>query len=684
MADPKWEDTVPLWEETKEIAPEKAIDTPDDTSILNTILQHGTQGATLGFGEELSGLSEAAGQILGLQGVGGPVTDIGISKAGPTLDIEKLMMAYERGKKGQADILQKTEQANPGTALASDLGGGIAGMAALPMNLIAKPLAAAARPVIKGVQALTGAGKAAPAMEALVSGAKALPSGLKALPPGPTSKAIGVAAQVGKAGETAASASRPIRDVASIQRILSPAAEGALLGGVEGLGRAEDDSEISGALTGAALGGIVGKAMTALSNKLNPKSLEKGADALSSDAALDALASIGGTKKDFAKEFARGGAGKPDINQMKGIGKELLDSGITKMKGSMEDTINKIDEVSRQNFEHLERISDTIQGKWSPSPDQFDSVVNKVMKNADNFVGSQKYTANTRPLFRNAETVIKKVMNDLDAATKSGDFKKIIQIKRDLGKIMSDKDWVTRTDGMQPLKGLYRDLYHTVREYTEDIAMKQGKSVGESFKEANKTLSNLYDARSVAVNKYIADLPKSGISLSDYIAGGIGASFGGPLVGAGVIAAKKGTEHLLGKDTKQIMRTAGALGKEGMSNILEKLAEKPELLKAGRKVLEQTRPAVAAGAALAGSEDPRSIEAESNRQMSVDLKDAPSEDLNQIAGVMESKFGEAGAEFAKDLRRAAKGGPYDRTVSTFKLMQNPKFKEMMRDIKMNK
>ena len=82
-------------EETPTEIPETPISTAE------AMLQGGSRGFTFGFSDEIAGATEAAGQALGLKGLGGPITDVGIVDDGPAWSKEKLLEANRSGKKDQ-------------------------------------------------------------------------------------------------------------------------------------------------------------------------------------------------------------------------------------------------------------------------------------------------------------------------------------------------------------------------------------------------------------------------------------------------------------------------------------------------------------------------------------------------------------------------------------------------------
>ena len=92
-------------------------------------LQGVSQGATFGFGDEIAGGFEAAGRAIGLEGVGGPVTDISVAgdEWDPTLDKEKLLQSYREGLEAERGRNTQASEEHPGTYMGGTLAGGVAG-----------------------------------------------------------------------------------------------------------------------------------------------------------------------------------------------------------------------------------------------------------------------------------------------------------------------------------------------------------------------------------------------------------------------------------------------------------------------------------------------------------------------------------------------------------------------------
>lgn len=105
-------------------------------SATQSAVMHGLNQATGGFSDELQGLGEAAGRVVGVQGAGGPMKDMGAAPGGPTLDWETLRDAYKAARDHERTALKQQEKEHPTASGVGD----VVGMVGSPINKIAKPL----------------------------------------------------------------------------------------------------------------------------------------------------------------------------------------------------------------------------------------------------------------------------------------------------------------------------------------------------------------------------------------------------------------------------------------------------------------------------------------------------------------------------------------------------------------
>lgn len=121
---------------------------PDEKpSKISSAVRKLVSGASSGFSDEIAGGLEAAGAAAGVTGLGGPMKNIKLSDAGPTIDIDVLKTAYERARNKERESLAKDSAANPGISTTMDIVGSIAS----PINKLASGLS-----LVKGGALLGG------------------------------------------------------------------------------------------------------------------------------------------------------------------------------------------------------------------------------------------------------------------------------------------------------------------------------------------------------------------------------------------------------------------------------------------------------------------------------------------------------------------------------------------------
>lgn len=111
----------------------------DRPSAVASAIRQTAQGFTGGFSDEIAGVTEAAGRIVGVDGLGGAMKNISLNPDGMTFSKEDIQRAYESGRDQERQVLKKDSEANPGTSLAANIIGGVAS----PINKIAKGMSVA-------------------------------------------------------------------------------------------------------------------------------------------------------------------------------------------------------------------------------------------------------------------------------------------------------------------------------------------------------------------------------------------------------------------------------------------------------------------------------------------------------------------------------------------------------------
>lgn len=97
-----------------------------DVSTAESALRGATQGASLGFQDELAGGISALGRIAGIKGLGGKLSEVGLADGGPTLDFDKIGDEYNRSRDAERSANKQAEDSNPNTYLGTNVLGGVA------------------------------------------------------------------------------------------------------------------------------------------------------------------------------------------------------------------------------------------------------------------------------------------------------------------------------------------------------------------------------------------------------------------------------------------------------------------------------------------------------------------------------------------------------------------------------
>ena len=107
-------------------------------SKVGTAVRQGLQGATGGFSDEIAGGVEAAGKMIGLKGLGGPMKNIERDPEGASFSLDDLKKAYEYGRNKEREALKLDSEVNPKTSFVANVAGGIAS----PINKVTKGMSA--------------------------------------------------------------------------------------------------------------------------------------------------------------------------------------------------------------------------------------------------------------------------------------------------------------------------------------------------------------------------------------------------------------------------------------------------------------------------------------------------------------------------------------------------------------
>jgi hypothetical protein len=203
-------------------------------SALEAGIQGAFEGASLGWRDELAGALEAGGQFLGVKGLGGKFSDIGLQDS---ISADQLGKVYEETKQRRESELSKYKEAQPEAFLAGNVAGGLASSFAVP------------NPATFGGRIALGAGTGAVAGAGQAEEGKALQGAALG---GLIGGAVVPAAEgVGKLLKTGAQKLSPkLADIAETMKIKSTGATGKELQGFRpGTGRYMLENKIGGAFS---------------------------------------------------------------------------------------------------------------------------------------------------------------------------------------------------------------------------------------------------------------------------------------------------------------------------------------------------------------------------------------------------------------------------------------------------
>lgn len=149
----EWE---PLTSGGEESAPQSFFNDAQKKEI-GTIVRNLNQGSTIGWSDEMAGVGEAAGRVVGVEGFGAkPVEEMSLAKGGPTFDMTKIREAYIRGRDAERARLAQDMKEMPGVATTSQ----VVGSFMSPINKVAPGASMTKQGVIVGATASAGTSEA--------------------------------------------------------------------------------------------------------------------------------------------------------------------------------------------------------------------------------------------------------------------------------------------------------------------------------------------------------------------------------------------------------------------------------------------------------------------------------------------------------------------------------------------
>lgn len=608
----------------KNIPIEDPVEGIEKMSPEMAALNKATQGMSFGFGDELAGGMDAFGRVIGVEGLGSG-------------DIANVGLA-EGGPTLDLETLKDTYRQGRDTERA------------------------------KMQKAETDQPKAALAGD--IAGSLIAPI------PG-----LGAAKTLGKAGSL-------MDRYKKLSKAKQAMTTGAAAGGIESLGRTEEDTALGmaedtagGVLGGGVLGGIVGK----VGSKFSKEGVEKIAKEAPKEANIAALKAAGAGKKDIKREFGFNTNKRASSDTAKGTGQTLLDEDLLKVRQSpteLKDAmVNRLDEVVQKRMNPTISKLDTATQNVKPKDltNQFKGFTDRMRDTMENTVGGSTYAEEASGrVYKNMVNTSKNVFDDVQEALKGPDkFKRLLEIKR---KLQKEVDW------NNPDKSAYNQfLIQTqgnVSGLMNDIAKKSSTELGEQMAKNNKTYANLISGNDIAGNEMARDLLSgTKVGIGEYVAAGVISNLSdnaaaGPLA----IGSKKLLEKVTGKDLSKTVDTFTALRKNAQgkkaSEALKNYAEGSfkDVMSKGSDTLAGG--AVAASAALV--DDTNTMEPYKKDRVAADyIKTASPEAIMSESARIRSKYGKSGEQLASNLEKISQRDQQGRNALMFSILQNPNNREML-------
>jgi hypothetical protein len=322
----------------------------------------------------------------------------------------------------------------------------------------------------------------------------------------------------------------------------SLAKQGAVVGGLSGLGASEGDlsADLTNAAQGAALGGVFGKALDVAAPLA-----QKGAQAL------------GNKAEDLANRMAaraigaeRGTVKKLGLDKVKDIGRYALDNKLLSSDAEemlarnealksragqmMGDVYSQIDEAGASTFNPLE-------------------VASKVDEQIGGFYRSPINKGETAQLENTLEAILMR-------GDKAIPLKDAQVLKQELGKVAKWKMTPDPSDKELMARDAYRVVSDAIDKATEEGAKSINKEgLTELLSQGKKLYSSAMGAEELLLNKVAREQGNKLVSLTDNIASSGAAASGGVAPAAATFVGKKGLEKYGPKLTAETLDKASKM-----------------------------------------------------------------------------------------------------------------------------
>lgn len=638
MADqlPKFEELeeLPEFGELEEItAVQPTPEVPRGQAILGGL----TTGATLGFREELAGGLEAAGQAVGVKGLGAPTFgEVGL-QAPVGFDKEELLRIYRERKQAEIERQAAEKEAHPGAFLAAEVAGGLA----LPV-----PGAAALRGAKTAGEAVKGAAKVG-----------AVTGGIAGLG---TSEADLTRGEIGEAAA----------DIAT----------GAAIGGTAGL--------------------VLGAAGQKLKTFGQSKSLREAGEKRLLSAVTPPKKIIEKeilTKKDGLKGIGKALSG--DFVDEAGKSKPIFTIGakpdevLQNIEKALEQQGRKIQPLFAKAQEKIDQVVPKLKLLEAKNKSSIFEELENLARRKHNQLIKAGEVDQANNLKKFSDELLLQNMDELE----SFNLNRLNEFKQLIGQRLSEKDWSpTATDPLNVAKrDLSKTMYGAVKQRIQNLADKAsgpGQKLGEEIKDMNAKYSNLLDAKLAATYDVVRSMAPGGLGFKDMVvpamAGGAAAN---PLVGIATLGGIKLLEKKTGRKLGRLVDLITGKGLNRMAKVVEGLdASKAAPILNQLKKIEKLPVASRAGAlGLLVKNNPEVFEAQEKStddkyKLAEDSLDVINSSANEISGLvneLEVIDHPSYNSFINPLIEASKAKESRRKSIMWGLTQQPAFNEMIEAIR---
>lgn len=462
---------------------------------------------------------------------------------------------------------------------------------------------------------------------------------------------------------------------------------GAAMGGAEALGRTEADILSAEGLTdvgiGTGVGGLFGKVAGKVASRFDKTNMLDKSKELAQEANLDALQSIGAQKTDFLKEFGAKTSKRSGVEQAKGTGQTLLDEGLIKLRQDPIQLNTELNKTLDSVFDdRIIPITKQLDDKLKTvGPDVFqEETLNlsaKMLAHVQELEELNKLNpSGSSSLVENARDSAQEVISRLANSQSPDKMSEALNAKRTLSQILNESDW--SKSEVSGAKDYLKKMVSELREYSEKLANKVDPSLAEQLKKENLTYGRLSDAKQIAIKDLAKESAASGLSIGDYLTGGLGSAVGGFGGGLAAIGAKKGVEKFTGKTIPEVYNTFQALRKnkaaQSLADRAKNYSKKDQFISESGDSVSQA--AITSTAAMTDTTDV-SKPYQKDRMATNYIKKLTPEQIQQEVTNVRQQYGENGEKLASLLEKVSQKDSTGRAALMFSILQDPANRKML-------